>query len=560
MKMGSPPAVFPYGIVVEKDVEIPMRDGARLKADVIRPDDQGKFPVIMNLGPYQKDKVWVPPENLEEAANPLMNWETINPQWWVAKGYAALRVDARGTGKSPGQYEPFSYRESLDFYDAIEWAAAQPWCSGAVGLNGISYFAINQWFVANHQPPALKAIIPWEGFADIYRDALYHGGILSQFMTNWFITHLSHHLIGRAARVNPDAFAVNTLWRWLRNNLDNGAFRGEQAQWDRITVPMLTVGNWSGMGLHLRGNTEAFMRAATPHKKLRIHSGTHVHPFYTEDGRRDQLRFFDRWLKGIDTGSMDEPPVKLFIRTGNGEGFWRNEAEWPLARTQWTKLYLDLSQSAGQAANTGRLREANPAEPGSRTYFASGSTKAGSASASSTFLASGAMQAGMGVSLESPPLAHDTEVTGPAMAKLWVASSTEDMDLFLTIRNIDPDGNDVWEVGQQGQQVPVAKGWLRVSHRELDPDLSLPCRPYHTHRRRLYLTPGEIVEVQVEIWPTSMVFKKGHRIRLDIQPRDGVGSVRYTHYHADYNSGTNTVHADGEHESYLLLPIIPPAQ
>jgi hypothetical protein len=133
------------------------------------------------------------------------------------------------------------------------------------------------------------------------------------------------------------------------------------------------------------------------------------------------------------------------------------------------------------------------------------------------------------------------------------------MDLFLTIRNIDPDGKDVWETGQQGTPVPVAKGWLRVSHRELDPQLSLPYRPYHRHQRRRYLAPGEIVRVEVEIWPTSMVFAKGHRIRLDISPRDGVGSASYMHYHADYNTGTNTVHAGGEHASYLLLPIIPPA-
>jgi predicted acyl esterase len=545
-------------ILVEKNVDIPMRDGARLKADVLRPVEGGPYPAIVNLGPYQKDKLWIPPEDLEEEANPLMNWETINPQWWVPKGYAAVRVDARGTGKSPGRTEPWSPQESLDFYDAIEWAAAQPWCSGHIGLLGISYFAINQWFVANHQPPALKAIIPWEGFADLYRDALYHGGILSQFMTNWFVTHLCHHLIGRAYRDNPDTFHPDTLWHWVRNNLDNGAFHGSQAQWDRITLPLLTVGNWSGMGLHLRGNTEAFMRAASKHKKLRIHAGTHVHPFYTEDGRRDQLRFFDYWLKGIDNGVMEEPPVKLFIRHGNGQGAWRYEQEWPLARTQWTKFHFDLSQpAAGQAANAGKLVRENPADTCSRTYFASGVGKGGSASASSTFLASGAMQAGMGLALQTDPLAQDTEITGPVAAVLWVSSSTEDMDLFLTLRNIDPNGRDVWNIGQQGQQVPVAKGWLRVSHRELDLDLSLPYRPYHRHRRRLYLQPGQVVQVHVEIWPTSMVFKKGHRIRLDVQPRDGVGSVHYTHYHADYNTGTNTIYAGGERDSYLLLPVIP---
>ena len=130
MKMEPAPAVPVYGIVVEKDVDVPMRDGARLKADVFRPDDAGKFPAILNLGPYQKDKLWVPPDTLEEKPNPLMNWETVNPQWWVPKGYAAVRVDGRGSGKSPGQCEPWSLAESIDFYDAIEWAAAQPWCNG----------------------------------------------------------------------------------------------------------------------------------------------------------------------------------------------------------------------------------------------------------------------------------------------------------------------------------------------------------------------------------------------------------------------------------------------
>jgi hypothetical protein len=184
----------------------------------------------------------------------------------------------------------------------------------------------------------------------------------------------------------------------------------------------------------------------------------------------------------------------------------------------------------------------------------------GSTSAASSQVMGGGIKPGMGVALVTPPLAQDVEVTGPLAAVFWVSSSSEDMDLFLTLRNFDAAGNEVLETGQQGAPVPVAKGWLRVSHRELDPELSLPYRPYHKHTRRLYLTPGEIVQVQVEIWPTSMVFKKGHRIRLDIQPRDGVGSASYMHYHADYNTGTNTLYAGGAHESYLLLPVIPAAR
>ena len=134
------------------------------------------------------------------------------------------------------------------------------------------------------------------------------------------------------------------------------------------------------------------------------------------------------------------------------------------------------------------------------------------------------------------------------------------MDIFATIRNIGPDGEDIWEVGQQGfDQVPVAKGWLRAAHRKLDPNKSLPYRPYHTHDKRQWLKPGEVVECQVEIWPSCMVFKQGHRIRLDVQPRDGVGASVYRHYPADYNIGArNTIHTGGERQCYLLLPVIPP--
>jgi uncharacterized protein len=164
-----------------------------------------------------------------------------------------------------------------------------------------------------------------------------------------------------------------------------------------------------------------------------------------------------------------------------------------------------------------------------------------------------------GVSFETPPMEANTEITGPLVLNLWVSSSAEDMDIYATIRNIDPQGKDVCEVGQRGEPVAcVTKGWLRASHRKLDQEKSLPYRPYHAHDERLWLAPGDIVECQVEIWPTSMVFKKGHKLRLDITPRDGVGTGHFTHYNADYNAGaTNAIHSGGERLSYLLLPVIP---
>ena len=547
------------GIRVDKDVSIVMRDGISLKADIFRPRNAGKYPVIINIGPYQKDKHWVPPSDLEEKDNPHMNWETANPLWWVPRGYVLIRVDTRGAGKSPGQTDPLSLQEAIDFYDAIEWSARQSWSSGRVGTLGISYYAINQWLVASLKPPSLKAMIPWEGAADMYRDWAYHGGIFNLgFLGNWFNTHMAHHLLGKPHQYNPDTFSKHWLWQYMRESLDSGCYHGRQANWNNIDIPLYSVGNWSGMGLHLRGNTEGFMRAVSKHKRLRIHSGTHFHPFHSEEGRQDQLRFFNHWLKGIDSGIADEAPVKLLIRTGGGRAdYWRFEQEWPLARTEWTKFYLRVTKPVSRSGYACLAMAPSPTS-GSVSYPASGLSKsAGTPSWSATPVGSIATQAG--VSFETDPLSTDMEVTGPINLVLWVSSTTEDMDIFATLRNIDCDGNDVWEVGQQKQQVPVAKGWLRASHRRLDPTLSLPYRPYHMHDQRQLLQPNQKTQLQVEIWPTCMVFKKGHRIRLDIQPRDGVGSPPYTHYSADYNTGTNTIYTGGRSPSYLLLPIIPSA-
>ena len=550
-----------HDLRIEKDIEIPVRDGARLKADIFRPTTPGRYPVILNIGGYHKDKVWVPPADLEEKANPLMNWETVNPLWWIPRGYIAIRVDTRGSGKSPGQFDPWSRQEALDFHDCIEWAAKQRWSNGRVGLSGISYFAMNQWLVASLRPPSLKAIIPWEGAADMYRDFAYHGGIFCLgFVGNWFNNHMAHHLLGAPQQHNPDAFSNNWLWQYMRNSLDTGWFDQRRAAWDRIEVPLLTAGNWSGMALHLRGNTEGYLRAASGNKKLRIHAGTHYHPFYSADGRRDQLRFFDYWLKGEQNGVMDEPPVKLLIRKGGKDNYeWRSEYEWPLDRTQWTRYYLSPQQVAarGREPAEGLLVTEAPRRKSAVTYSATGMTKAGVASASWTSTALAGSLPRLGVSFETAPFKEDLEATGPAVLTLWASSTTEDMDVFATLRNIDGDGRDVWEVGQQQQNVPVAKGWLRASHRKLAPELSQPWRPYHAHDERLWLKRNEVVRMDVEIWPTCMVFRKGHRLRLDIQPRDGVGSAPYTHYGADYNVGQNTVYTGGGMASHLLLPVIP---
>jgi putative CocE/NonD family hydrolase len=553
----------PHKMIIEKDVQIPLRDGGVIYADVFRPDTATKVPALLNMGVYQKDKLWVPPADLEEKANPYMNWETVNPEWWCPREYACVRIDSRGSGKSPGKSEPSSNQEALDFYDAVEWIAKRPWCNGSTGTIGISYHAGTQWRLANLNPPSLKAIMPWEGRADQYRDQAYHGGIFALgFIGNWWLTHTAHQLLGRPRAYNPDAFHNEMMWNYMRNDLDSDYWRQISARWAQIKVPLYSVGNWGGFSMHLRGNTEGYMLAASKNKKLRIHTGTHFHPFHAEEARLDQLRWFDHWLKDIDTGIMEEPPVKLEIRTGGSPERYpfRTENEWPLARTQWTKLYLkiDREPTGSETGVEGELAMTAPKAAGKLTYPATAVGKAGVASGSSLATTHGNIGRS-GVSFETPPMEKDTEITGPMAMKLWVSSTSEDMDIFVSLRNIGPDGKDVCEVGQHGQAVPcVTKGWLRASHRKLDPEQSLPYRPFHAHNERLWLKPGEIVECDIEVWPTSMVFKKGHKLRVDVQPRDGSGSAPYTHYHGDYNAGAeNTIYAGGDKASYLLAAIIP---
>ena len=548
-----------HGMIVEKDVKIPLRDGGYLYADIFRPDSAAeKFPAIANITVYNKDKLWIPPSDLEEEANPYMNWEAANPMWWVPRGYVCVRIDSRGTGKSPGRCEPSSYQESLDFYDCIEWLAKQEWCSGNLGTLGISYHAACQWRLANLNPPSLKAIIPWEGRADQYRDQAYHGGIFSMgFLGNWINQHMARHLLGRTRKYNPDSFSPDMLWQYLSHDLDSEWWRMCSARWDQIKVPVYTVGNWGGWGLHLRGNTEAYLCAASEHKKLRIHTGDHFRPFHSNEGKVDQLRFFDYWLKGIQNGIMDEPPIKLEIRTGGSKKpyAFRFENEWPLARTQWTKMYFSIEKerSSDEAHAEGRLVAAQVSTTRQISYSGSNPNKAGVGSGSS---APGIGRSG--ISFVTDPMAHDTEITGPLMANLWVSSTAEDMDVMVTLRNIDPDGKEVFELGQQGQPVVLTKGWLRASHRKLDPQKSLPYRPYHAHNERLWLEPDVPVECQIEIISTCIVLKKGHQLRVDIHAQDSAGSGNFTHFHADYNEeAIHTFYAGGAMNSYILLPIIP---
>ncbi|MBV8743838.1 MAG: CocE/NonD family hydrolase, partial [Xanthobacteraceae bacterium] len=317
-------------MVIERDLPITMDDGLILRADVYRPKSDVPVPVIMTSGPYGKGVMYQDhykvmwdwlitqhPDLLPGSTRSFLTWETVDPEIWVPWGYAVVRVDSRGACRSPGVLDIFSPRETRDYYEAIEWAGTRPWSSGKVGLNGISYYAINQWHVAQLQPPHLTAMVPWEGAADGYRDWYRHGGILSnKFMEVWYprqVQQVQHgnpnapkdHWLGGSAagpeQLSPEELAANrvdNLANARAREMDDDWYRNQSPDWSKVNVPFLSAGNWAGFGLHPRGNFEAFTQAASKHRWLEGHPGRHEEWFYLPYGMALQKRFFDYFLKG----------------------------------------------------------------------------------------------------------------------------------------------------------------------------------------------------------------------------------------------------------------------
>ena len=579
--MASPKSELRDGMRIDWDVPIKMDDGLVLRADVYRPEKEGRHPVILSYGPYAKGlafqdgypSAWQRmvaehPDVAHGSTNKYQNWEVVDPEKWVPDGYACVRVDSRGAGRSPGHIDHFSPRETKDFYQCIEWAGVQPWASGKVGLNGISYYGINQWHVASLAPPHLAAMCIWEGAADWYRDMTHHGGILSTFWANWYdmqVKTVQYGLGERGPRsrvtgelvCGDETLADRELQRnrcdfgddILAHPLDDGYHKGRSPVWEKITVPLLSAANWGGQGLHPRGNFEGFTRAASKDKWLEAHGIEHWTHFYTDYGVGLQKRFFAYYLKGEQNAWDRQPRVQLQVRHVD-RFVERHESEWPIARTRWTKFHLD---PAGHA-------------------LVSESSKSAASVSYDAF--------GDGVTFISSPLGSETEITGPLAARLFVSSSTTDADLFLVFRVFSPDMREVVFMGAIDPHTPVAQGWLRASHRKLDTKLSTEYRPYHAHDELQPLKPGEVAQLDVELWPTSIVVPAGHRVALSVRGKDyewqkstgarlsnfknelrGCGPFLHDDPRdrpAAVFGGRVTIHAAPGRESYVLVPVVPP--
>ncbi len=570
------------GMQIDWDAPIPMNDGVVLRADVFRPLAPGQHPVILSYGPYAKGLAFqeaykgnwarltkAAPNVLQGSSNKYQNWELIDPEKWVPDGYVCLRVDSRGAGRSPGYMDVWSPRESRDIYECIEWAAAQPWSNGKVGINGISYYAMNQWTTGALKPPHLAALCIWEGSSDYYRELCRHGGILSDFYGSWWPRQVVRVQHGQGERgfksqvtgepvAGPETLPeaelaqnrADSAGEAKRRRLCDDYHAARTAQFEDIEAPLLSAGNWGGMGLHSRGNFEGFLRAGSKQKWLEVHGDTHFTHFYSEYGEALQKRFFGHFLKGEDTGWAKQPRVALNVRHPDEKFVARAENEWPLARTRWTKYYL-APQAFGLSPNL-------PAGQTTLSYETTGD----------------------GLTFSTPPMSKALEITGPVAAKLWVSSETSDADLFLALRVYDPGGKEVTFIGSNDPRTPVGLGWLRASQRKLDPARTLPYRPWHSHDEEWPLTPGEPVELDIEIWPTSIVVPPGYRLALTVRGKDyevdgtdaalpnaaypmkGVGP--FLHVDPDDRPSAiftcrNTLHFSSGKEPYLLLPIIPEA-
>jgi uncharacterized protein len=497
-------------LVVERNVRVPMRDGAWIAADIYRPRAEGRHPVLLLASGYPKKLDYLP-------SNPAFRFrETSDFEWWVGQGYALVRTDARGTGESTeGSWDFFGPGEQRDLYDSIEWAAHQAWANGRVGMLGQSYFAQVQWLAAVNQPPSLACIAPYDALVDIYRDLAWHGGIFSQeFITSWAARQIHLNQLPFEPAPPPNVMSFDVTGELIRHRLDGPFYRARSAFWrlSNIRVPAYSIGAWEKVRLHTRGNLLAFENLAHVPRKLLMVGGDAQATFHTEALMLELKRWYDRWLKGIENGIEHEPPVRIYVQ-GKNPGF-RFEQEWPLARARVTELYLGAS---GLCAAPLSAEDARSIDYPRNDFLRD-----------------------MGsVSFETPPLETDTEVTGPIKLVVFVSSDQREADLAVTLADRSDAGSTV-----------VTRGWQKASQRALDPTLSTALRPFHPHQSEEPLVPGQVYEAEIEIWPTSWRFGRGNRIVLTIANGDR------THFYG-FKAGRDTYHFGGRYPSRLVLPVIP---
>jgi predicted acyl esterase len=579
------------GIRRFRDVKVPLQNGSYVYADIFRPAADGEYPVIMNCGPYGRafnhhticsDADFEAHEAMEDRyfqgnSEGLVfeNHESVNTAVWVPQGYIVMRVDGPGMGKSPGKLAIWGFSTAQAYRDAIDWAGEQPWSNGNVGLWGMSYYAMTQHQVASLEPAHLKAMIAIGTDVDMYEEVLYTGGILNEeFFPHWYKGGVLPAVCGV-----PDAVDFMSVARAapFKDSSPNAIFGPKSEVFmspdmSKVTVPLWAVACTTHPAhFHQLGSSEAYLSTPTPHKKLDFREDWFTRS-YSSAMVAEHMAFFDYWLKGIDNGIMDKPAVQLEVRAGNGCSYMQEENEWPIARTNYVKWYFDAAPSGWQGDQwRDDFLHLSPTEPGIEQQ-ASYSAEIPVASRTGPPAAllpvtppSALLLWKTGISFISDPVSEAMVFAGYSKAQLWVSSTGDDMDIFVTIRIIDENDREVDYAGPTTMGLPVknyplAKGWLKASHRKVDTARSREYTVKHTHLRADYapLKANEVVPVEIEIIPNTALVRTGHRIRVDIQPYDGFGHGTRHAYDPSYHDGArNTIYTGPNHPSFIQLPIVP---
>jgi uncharacterized protein len=543
-----------YRMKVEKGLTVTMRDGVRISLCVYRPDAPGKFPALFASSPYQYEMDEVP-------AYPLFLWRETGPvEWYVSQGYAYVHCDVRGSGRSEGEFCFMGKAEQDDNVEVIDWIARQPWCTGKIGGIGQSYYAMAQWLMACANPPALACIVPYDGMVDQYRGSNYHGGIFCSYRTMWYTwlrADNQHRPVNGKGR---DMMRWDLAGAIIEHTLDDDFWRERSPYWrlKDVTVPVLSIGHWGKMGLHLRGNILGYEELVSP-KKLVVTGAKNTfeahHMFdQIEFHEKECLPFYDRWLKGIDNGFMDGAPVKLYVR---GANLWREEPEWPLPRARHVPYYLSGAASGGVTSlNDGSLTTQKPSANGGATSYTYPDWEwvQGVVALDPQGRPDPVRRV---LTFTSAPMEKDTEITGPIVLQLHASSSARDTQFIVKLSDQLPQDAAARAKGKQPAFVPASKGWLKASHRQKDAARSTELRPFYTHTDPQPLTPGTVYRFDIEVLPMSYVFKKGHRIRLEIANSDSpVTDGIFAHPYHPTQMGTDTLHHDAAHPSCILLPVV----
>lgn len=553
---------LPCDILLERDVPIRLRDGVTIYADVFRPVGDEACPALLAWSPYGKE---IGGQMLDDvpmrsgvplsATSGLEKFEGPDPAYWVAHGYAIVNPDKRGAYMSEGNLLYWGHEDALDGCDVIDWIASQKWSNGKVGMTGNSWLTVSQWFIAAERPEHLAAIAPWEGFCDHYRESGTRGGIpapeFPEMIAETFAS--AHGMLEDQPRMIVERPFMCDYWE------------DKAARVENIEIPAYVVASYTN-SVHTHGSFAGFRRMASKEKWLRVHNTSEWFDYYTPENVEDLRRFFDHYLKGIDNGWEQTPRVRLSVLNPGGTDIvGRAEEDFPLARTQYHKLYLSAADSA--------LLTSLPADQAVSEY------QSDSARHEVTYR----------YRMERP-----TEITGYMKLHLWVsAPDHDDMDLAVRVEKLSRDGQPLPD--RTGNLI-AATGLMRVSMRQLDEARSTEVEPYYTFTTEQKLKPGEIVPVEIEIWPMGLYFDEGEILQLTVGayqpanaaipfgsasisvPRDGftympgqpvemmtVGGnatqcadpAEVVVSPATHNAGRHRIYTGGEYDSYLYVPVIP---